>query len=698
MDRTRLTDPLASFSYRMQTAREGQGARQGNRMRIDGVGMFGAGLMAIAAASVQSAAQTPAATTSTTLQQDFDAATAFDTKGDTAAALTAWQKLEARTKPASRSRGIALIRKSAALFKLDRSDDAVTAARAGLALLPASDPSLAEDRWRANYNLGLIAQDALDYAGAGDAYTNAEAAADTPSHKVAAMLALAETKTFTDPAAAQTTLARVDAIVRTESSDALVKALIARRHAILLLNRSAYEQARTYAVEAVEQMGGLTSKTDTRDVSARSDAAIASLLAGKPDDARRYMAMTGAGRLTKGEFDPAVQMDVPPCGGEADLRPADMAVVEFSIGDDGVVRNVSPIYAAGGGKVALEFARAVRDWSWTPEQAKALPPFFRSNVRIEMRCSTTFERPSIGKFLDTDLAAWLEAKGLSLPSEERGADAVAVVRQRAALAAAEAGSGPTSMATVPHLYRLSRNAVVGREESNVLARRAFAVVEAQQAPPTARLPIEIMARMSDRTDSWKAGAYARVMQNLLATPIYANDPHARAAILLLTAEATKARSRRAAMLQDVADDTRLAPNDPMRVGALIRLASLQQQAGDVTLARATFDRSGLAANQCAILDAPPRFLSAGGTFPSEAQAWGFEGWTKTQFDVAADGKVLNERAVLSYPPFVFTKAGTRTVAGARYSKTFRPDGGVGCGGLSQSVRFRLPTAPGPVAW
>ncbi|MEG8017642.1 energy transducer TonB [Sphingomonas sp. LR55] len=83
-------------------------------------------------------------------------------------------------------------------------------------------------------------------------------------------------------------------------------------------------------------------------------------------------------------------------------------------------------------------------------------------------------------------------------------------------------------------------------------------------------------------------------------------------------------------------------------------------------------------------------MSAGGVFPNEAMAWGFEGWTKTQFDVDANGRVLNQRAVLSYPPFVFTKAGVQTVAGARWSKTFRPDGGVGCGGLSQQVRFKMP--------
>lgn len=655
-------------------------------MRIKGAVAIGCGIVAVCAGAASGVAQRPA----TTVQQDFDAATALDTAGDKPAALAAWEALETRTKPGSRSRGIALIRKSAALFKLDRSDDAVAAARAGLALLPASDPTLAEDRWRAYYDLGLIAQNALDYAGASDAFASAAATADTASLKVASLLALAQTRTFTTPADADAALAKVDALVRSAPADAGVKALIARRRAILALNRGQFDQARVQAIYAVDQYGGMTAKTDANDVSARSDAAIASLLAGKGDEARRYMAMTGAGRLTKGAFDPAVQMEVPACGGTAELRPADMAVVEFTIGDDGVVRNVSPIYAAGGGAVALEFARAVRDWSWTAEQAKAFPAFFRYNIRVEMRCSTAFTRPSVVKFLDSDMAAWLESKGLSLPAEERGADAVAVTAQRAALAAAEAKSGANSLATLPPLYQLVNNAVVGREETHALAMRALATAQAQGAPPIARLPLDIRVHETASADIWRDGVYVRAIAPLLSAPAYADDPQARAALLLLIADSTKSRSRRMVPLQTVADDTRLKANDPMRVGALIRLASLQQQAGDAVAARATFDRSGLAASQCAILDAPPRLQSVGGKFPNEAVAWGFEGWTKTEFDVGADGKVLNQRAVMSYPPFVFTKAGTNTIAGARYSKTFRPDGSFGCGGMSQSVRFTLP--------
>jgi hypothetical protein len=61
-----------------------------------------------------------------------------------------------------------------------------------------------------------------------------------------------------------------------------------------------------------------------------------------------------------------------------------------------------------------------------------------------------------------------------------------------------------------------------------------------------------------------------------------------------------------------------------------------------------------------------------------------------QFDVAADGKSQNVRSIVSYPPFVFSEAGASVVEGARFSKSYRPDGGLGCGGDMQRVAFRLP--------
>ena len=244
------------------------------------------------------------------------------------------------------------------------------------------------------------------------------------------------------------------------------------------------------------------------------------------------------------------------------------------------------------------------------------------------------------------------------------------------------------LATFAALYQLSGNAVVGREETHALAARAYAIATRTGAPPVPLLAVEMTQIGTADPDGRDSSSFRKEMIALMAKPVYANDPQARGAARLLLADAVKGKDDRLVLLRQVADDAGLARNDPLKVGALVRIASIEQQQDNDDKARAAFERSGLAANQCAIIDAAPRLVRAGGTYPQEARQWGFEGWVTTQFDIAADGKVLNERAILSYPPFVFDKAGTETVAGARYSKTYRPDGGIGCGARTQAVVFR----------
>lgn len=631
-------------------------------------------------------------TAATTIQQDFDAATALDAGTDKQAALRAWEALERRTSGNARNHAIMLVRKSAVLMALDRKDEAVAAARAGLAGLPPKDGTLNSDRSSAHLILGRVAQRAIDYASAASEYHAAAAVADTNADKVAALLGEIETATFIDPVAAQSALAELGALLAKVKVEPVVSAEVARRESLLLLNQGNFEAARAKSTEAVKLLGGLTDKTDLRDVAARSDTAIAALLAGKEDEARRYLAMSGAGRLPTGSFDPALQMVPPDCGGEAGLKPDDMAVIEFSIGDDGSVIASQPIYAAGGGKVALEFARTALSWSWTPEQVKNLPLFFRYNIRVEMRCSTAFERPSIAKQLNANFEAWLDSKKLTLPPASDQSEALALPRQRAALAAVEAKDGAQSVSLLAQLYPLIQNGVLPREEKNALARRALAIADANGVPPLARLLLDMAVRGTARSDGWWGNAFVKDLMPLLSQAPYASDPQARSTLRLFIVDASQ-RGRGSLtreLLRQVADEPALAKNDPMRVVALVRLASLDQQAGNAAAARAAFEESGLAANQCGLIDSPPRLLHASGEYPQDAMTWGFEGWTRTQFDVSADGKVVNSRAILSYPPFVFTKAAVSTVAGARYAKTYRPDGSLGCGASIQGVRFGSP--------
>ncbi|MFS0771463.1 hypothetical protein [Sphingomonas sp. 1P08PE] len=630
-----------------------------------------------------------------TIQQDFESAAALDTAPDAAPALAAWQALERRTAPGSRNRAIVTVRMGDALFRLHRLDEASAALQAGLAALPVGDASLRDDRARASLLLGALAREVLDYAGAARWFAQAEELSADTGAKLSAATSLAQVQVFVDPAAAARTLARVDALAATLTLDSDAKALIARRHAALMMNTGDTAGARTQASYAVSTLGGLTSRTRWNDVAARSDAAIAYLLAGNRDKAREYMAMTGAGRLSKGEFNPAAQMQAPDCGGEAGLKPADMAIVEFGIGDDGRVVAVQPIYAAGGGNVALEFARAVRGWSWPASEVAAIPPFFRRGARVEMRCSTAFSRPSIADSLDARLEQWLVEQGTPAPLLPEVADAAALPGQRTALAAAMAVS-PDSLATLGAAYRLAGNRVIPREESAALYAQAAAIAARRKAPPLARLALDLPGRTRLLVDEWKDGAFASVAVPLSREASYAADPQVQAAIGLMIAD-SRSRSRNSEsavldLLRPIAADGRLARNDPFRVGALIRIASLEQRRGAVDAARATFAASGLSADQCAILDAPPKMIADPGAsiFPMEALRWGFEGWTMVQYDIAADGRTANARTLLSYPPFIFSQAGSDFVTRARFAKTFRPDGQLGCGGTTHRIVFRMP--------
>jgi hypothetical protein len=636
-------------------------------------------------------AQQPATGNATpTAQQLFDAAVALDQTPDAADAARAWLALEQRSKPGSRSRAIAQVRRGGALIRANDPAAAAEVLRAGLAALPKADATLAEDRLIARLRLAALALDALDYASAADFYVAAEADAADPVTKLAVLLGQVQSMTFVDPDRAKAALARAEAVAAGVSKiDDAAKALIARRQAELLLNTGDFAGAKAAALRAVAASGGLTTRTSLSDVVVRSDAAIAFLLAGQPDQARQYMAMTGAGRLPKGEFDPAAEMRAPDCGGEAGLKPEDVAVVEFSIADDGTVRGVAPVYAAGGGRVALEFARTVREWWWPAERVAAIPPFFRYGARVEMRCSTAFPRPSIEDNVDAQVDRWLTAKGVDLPDAANGPAALAA--QRAALATATAVS-PTSLATLGALFRLSRNWALPGDERSALYDRALAIVVAQNAPPVVRLAFDpAILDTSERHDRRRAALVA-----LMASPPYAGDPQARAILRLMVADRDLSRRNgdAAAMpvLRQIVDDTALSKDDPLKVGALVRIASVEQRAGKVDAARTAFAATGLDATQCALIDTRPKLLSAPGSeaFPREALVWGFEGWAQVQFDIAADGRTSTPRALLSYPPFIFTAASTNFLKSARFSKTYRPDGEPGCGGTTQKVIFKLP--------
>lgn len=624
-----------------------------------------------------------------TVQQAFDQASALDESGTPAERLAAWEALEPRMSGNKRNVAIVRLRKARALGGLGRRDEAVAMARLGLADLPVSDGTLRADRTRGLLLLAAIAEAALDYPAAIEGYHAADAVAVDPMEKLAVLFGLIKTQTFVDPAAAARSVIEAERLAASVKVAPNVTAELRRLDAERLLNAGDSKTAQTKASEAVRLLGGLTMKTGLDDVRVRSDVAIAALLNNREDVARQYLAMTGAGRLPKGQF--AIEdIAIPDCGGEADLKPADMAVIEFSISDDGRVLDSEPVYSAGGGRVALEFARIARSWFWAPEKIKDMPAFFRYRMRVEMRCSTGFERPSIFTYLNASLGSWLSSKGVEPPPFASGVDSVVLTKLHNELQTMEKRDGAASPALVPVLLQIAGSPVASRAERFASAARADDILTRAGAPATARLAATLQVEQNRGAEMDRRKTVAQV-DTLLADPAFANDPEARAALHLFAASVVSGKSGTVrSHLEAATKETTLATGNPLRASAWAQLASLEQASGNKTAARDAFVTSGLDATQCALVDQAPRILAAGGTFPDEALRWGFEGINVVQGDIDAEGKFHNQRVVFAYPAFVFDQSSKQVFARARFSKTYRPDGGLGCGGNTQRVRYSIP--------
>ncbi|PTQ07371.1 hypothetical protein CLG96_17645 [Sphingomonas oleivorans] len=652
-------------------------------------------------AAMMLAAGTPAGPT---VQQLFDTATAAFDRQDLPEALAGYEAIEKKLGPNGSRRSLALARarKGRVLVALRRDAEAAIVLRLAVEGLPAGDANLREDRFFALFNLGAIAERALDYAAARRDYAEARATTDDIPLRLGADGGLIRTTMFDDPAAAVALADRALTDVATlqgETKD--VRARLRTLRGRALLQKGELPAARAELQRAMQELGGLTLKVDSGDIAARSDLAIAAMLAGDPDDARRYLAYTGAGRLKDGGLMPAVDNALPSCGGPDGLRPDDVAVIEFSISDDGGVGHVAPIYASRSGPVALAFARAVADWSWTPDKVKDIPPLFRAMTRLELRCSTSSQRPDIAALLGNGLESWLAARGVAPVEDGAGSSARDVARLRSELASREALSGPNSPALVPVLWVLAVNPVIPFDERLLLAERMRTILETGNAPGGARAAVTILAANSARRASryGRGRTTAEFLSRLgraLEDPAIASDAAGSAAIrLLIVDRLAEDRKYDAAKegLGVVIGDGRLGPRDPFRVAALMRLASVELARKDMVAARSAYERTGLSAQECALVDAKPslrRTNASSADFPDEALRWGFAGWAKTEFDIAANGRTIGARTVIAYPPFIFGAAAQKMLGNAIYEQSYRPQGALGCGGQQVGVRFSLP--------
>lgn len=631
-----------------------------------------------------------------TVQAQFDRASAAYAAGRWDEALSGYQALEKRLSSGKNPTSLALarLRKARTLDKLDRSSEARAILAENLPVV-AAKPQLSAEAYDAASVLGVIAYKDLDFPGSAAAFETALRLAATDGERIAVLPLLSRALMFdadgrsVDYAEQAITLARADKTIPKEKL-AELQTMKARA----LLNHGDPKAALAAAREAIRLLGGLTLKSSLTDIASRSDAAIAAMLIGDKESARQYLAYTGAGRITQAPFAVAMEMRPPSCGGPDDIRPTDSAVIEFGILPEGTVAYAVPIYASRPGPMAAAFARAARDWVWKPEAVAKIPGFYRALTRVELRCTNSFETPSILALLGNDLAIWLTQQRLQ-PAPARGASAPEIATLRAELDRRRAIAGANGLQLVPIQLALGASPVVPFEEARGWLVDASDALTRAGAPVAARAFVDILLA-NVGTDNRKVRERMDKLEAVLARPEVAAEPRAASAIRLLDVEwngAAMPAARRADLLKTVATDARLPERDPLRVGAWVRLASEQARANDLAAARVSFDQSGLSAAQCALVDATQAMTRSGASssdYPMEAMRWGFEGWVKAEFDIGADGRTLNQRAIIAYPPFIFGQATVGITTDTRYQQTYRPQGALGCSSKTINVQFVIP--------
>lgn len=639
----------------------------------------------VAVALMQVAAAQPS------VQQLFEQADAASLKAETRAeALAIYEQLDKRLSgKRTASLGLVRVRKGDVLIALNRPVEARDALLAGLRDI-GTNPTTRSFRLLAMSQLAQLEEADLDFPAARESYRRllAESTEADVASMSSARIGLARTLMFTDPAEA---LVHADAGLAASIKRGDKPVDVAQYHTLrgrVLLNAGRYAEATAALRESIKGNGGLSLLVSLPDVIARSDLATALLLDGKKDEARKILALTGAGRFKKGDLPIWDMGDLPACG--KTVSPDDVTIVEFSIRDDGSVGYAIPIYASRGNDLGATFASAVKGLSWTPQSLVGFDPFFRMMVRMEMRCTTDIERPDAGDMIDGPAFDWMIANGATDYREIR-VIGDRLIRARSEIAAAGDRNEPKLAAA---LLAVTRSSAADIAERKAAAARLLTLAQMNRAPP-AMIALAYLSEPQEGRSYYKPSqGLIATMDRALADPAIIADAPTLSALRLMYADRLflwrrPAQARQ--MIGQLIADRRVGERDPLRVGALIRLASIEQNEGQLDAARTAFAASGLDAQQCALVDAKPALRQTGAgpdAYPTEALQWNFSGWAHMEFDIGADGRTLNQRIIAAYPPFVFGKAATDIVRDARYTQSYRPGGALGCGSNRQRIRFQ----------
>lgn len=638
------------------------------------------------------------------LQARFDAATKAWEANDCATALPLFAQLasDSRVKPGTVPAGAIALRQGQCLVHSGATEEGESAVNRGLAILRKAGPGLASDVSLGEVTLGDIAAERWDHDAAVAHYT-AGLALTTGLDRLGTLSRLAKIMSFDGGDQA---LGYADEGLRIVSAapkpNKMQLAGFHTLHARVLLNQGRTKEAYAELEVALGQSGGLTTRVSHEQATMRADLAEAALLVGRKDQARIYLAYTGAGRIAESPFASAAAMDLPQCGPETGLAPEDVAIVEFGIAENGTVAQAQTIYARGNYTMASAFSRAVSHWYWDPESLAKVPAFYRLSTRVELRCSasggglpdvTSPVRARFAKWAATqipkaDLADMtrrhkVEVIRRILDEAEARHDAAGAIAALGVLALVAPARGKPAHDRIDHALALAQTVSVPVDATGFLR--------------LARVEADLAAQFGGR---WPGRiAYSRAMSDVftvLAQDTPATDPLLQDTALLLSVSRPAARGLAdpsELVLRKVADDERLGPAHPLRQLALLKLANLAAVDRNFPAAQGYFQRTGLSEEQCSLIGPTPARRSDGAAdskFPMEALQMGFEGWVQVEFNINANGTTGQPRPTIAYPPFVFVEAASQVARGVRYEASFRPSGGSACNAHSETIRFAIP--------
>ncbi len=644
-------------------------------------------MLFLAAAAAAPAAVTP--TAPTTLQEKFDAASALQSGGQCQEALPMFEALEKdpHLKPGSFAASAVAVRKGICLIRQVRRDEGERAIALGLPALIAAGPDFAADVSEARIALGDVRMAASDRTGAA-AYYRQALESRTGTTRLDALVRLARATAF-DGNEEALAPAREALAILADSPEVNKKNAIAYRtlYARTLLNQGKADEAYKELKQALALSGGLSQRTTLDEASLRGDLAMAAMLIGRKDDARLYLAYTGAGRIGNTSFTRAESMDPPLCGDETGLRPDDVAVVEFGIDDDGFVAYAQTVYSRGGPQVAAAFEQAVRDWYWRAEEAAAVPAFYRLATRVELRCSNRLGKaPGLWGPIDARFSQWAASV---LPAETMAANRGAVMAGLHRLAEDESGSTSASM----RIAALGMIVSLDRRSPATLADKAVQLASNAQVPNETVNWLRIQQVMLRDTDNrMKAQNRIRSLAALAAEPMIAADALAADSLRLEIAGTRQTRRYPQADVwaRQVAEDARLPEHHPLRQLGWLTLANRAADADHLVEAQSFYAKTGLTDEQCALLSLPPAIRRSGaGLYPTSAAAMGFEGWVRLEYDINANGSTANVRPLVAYPPLIFGEAATGVGKDTRYDMSYRPGGAAACSANTNNVVFSI---------